>query len=356
MLLVGVISCNGGGTKSPTAPSFPGGKPTGVDAAPGSKSANVSWNAVPGAAGYYVYISSTGSNFTRVEGGLIHSTAFTIFNLFNGNTYYFGVSAVGVGGWETGISYAGGAPTAMPIVPKPGLVVEPDPEEEVPPLAPANLQGEARDGETALWWDPNTESDFSYYTLYGKRVTDPIFVIIATNIQIAPSPEFPFRNTDLTNGSTYSYYVTATDIEVPPNESDKSNMITLTPMNFPPEAPMNLVLFVAPGRVTLEWDQLAAPDIEFYVIERAEVVDPDTGAQIVLRFEFEKPTTGTQTFLDNNNLISAWLDIDRNKVLLQDGFVESGRQYIYRVSAIDESGQEGSTAEFNMIQQGISVL
>ena len=113
-----VLSCNtGGGASQPTAPTYPLSKPTGLEVEVGSESATISWNFTPGAAGYYVYISDDGVEFTRNTGGLILTTSYSVFDLINQQTYYMGVSAVGTGGWESSIAYPGGSPTAFPVVP-----------------------------------------------------------------------------------------------------------------------------------------------------------------------------------------------------------------------------------------------
>lgn len=341
-LVTSVISCNGGGSQVPTSPTYPAGKPANVKAVAGSKSATVSWNSVSGANGYYVYMSSNGTKFNRVEGGLLKNLKFTVLNLTNGQTYYFGVTAVGVGGWETGISYAGGSPTAMPVVPSLTPIITPDPEDGNPPDPPKNLQGIAKDASVELQWANNSESDFAFYRIYSRQSGAGDFSRLIDNYT-----DTEIRITDLVNGNQYEFYITAVDNETERKESNPSNVVFLRPQNFPPEKPTNLKLYVNPGRVLLEWDISNEPDIKQYAIERVEGVDPGSGAEIVARFKVNKPT-GSNPTLYANGFISVWADIDLGKINLQDTAIVIGSKYTYRISAIDTANQEGSTAEIVM--------
>lgn len=84
-----------GGTPQNTGPSAP----TGVTATPGNQQVTISWTAVAGATGYYIYYR-TSPGVTPSNGSPIFDTAtpYTLSFLNNGTTYYFVVSAVGSGG------------------------------------------------------------------------------------------------------------------------------------------------------------------------------------------------------------------------------------------------------------------
>jgi hypothetical protein len=336
--IVLIPACGGSGN-SPTAPTYPTGKPSGLSATAGNQSATLNWSAVAGAAGYYVYMSTDGSKFTKYRGELITTTNFKVLGLTNGHLYYFGVSAVGVGGWETSISYLGGAPTATPV--KPTIPSEnPDPEIGNPPDPPANVQGVAKDSATELSWDYNKEKDFSFYRIYRRVNSSGSYAKIRDNY-VAIS----FRNTDLTNDSDYSYYITAVDTEG--LESDPSNIVTLSPRNFPPEMVKNLTGFLNPGHITLNWTIPEETDIAKYAVERVDGVDPATKAEIVFRFTLTKPT---KVYPEKEpyagGAINVWVDLAQNMIILDDQALISGTVYTYRVSAIDNSGQEGATASY----------
>ena len=336
LLILSVSACSGSGV-SPTAPTYPTGKPTGITAQSGSQSAELTWNAVGGAAGYFVYVSADGTIFNRVKGELIKTTQFLVLDLTNGKTYYFGVSAVGAGGWETSIAYPGGAPTAVPIVPETEGTPT-NPLEGVPPAAPANLQGIAKDAACEMHWSANTEQDFSYYRIHREDESSSFSSFAMIRDQYGSTS---FRNTDLINGQTYSYRITAVDLES--LESHPSNIVTLTPMDFPPEALKNAAIYVNPGRILLEWSIPEEGDITKYSIQRVEGIDPGTGAEVIFRFVIDKPTTGTAEVPEEyaSGLVKVYIDLAHNKIVLQDMAVVFGTTYTYRIAAIDETKQEG---------------
>jgi hypothetical protein len=331
-LIITIPACGGSGV-NPTAPTYPTGKPTGITATAGSRSVQLNWNPVNGAAGYYVYISTDGVVFNKIQGELIMTPSFMAIDLTNNKTYYFGVSAVGTGGWETSIAYPGGAPKAKAVIPQvPG--VQPNPLEGVPPDPPTNLQGIAKDSACEINWSFSPEADFHYYRIYRSE-SGGIFILIrdeyfSTN----------FRNTDLTNGKTYSYRITAVDNE--DLESDPSNMVTLTPENFPPEQLQDVAIFVNSGRIVLEWSIPTETDIAKYAIERVEGIEPTTGAEIVGRIVIDKPTgTAAVPNVYAGGFIEAYIDLVTNTIVVRDMGIIAGTTYTYRLSAIDLTKQEG---------------
>jgi hypothetical protein len=335
LAILSIPACGGGNANQPLAPTYPTGKPTGVAVTAASQSANLHWNPVAGATGYFVYISNDGISFRKYRGQPITTTEFLVLDLTNGQTYYFGVSAVGVGGWETSIAYPGGAPTAVPVKPKaPGIIQ--NPWVGVPPAPPKNLQGVAKDAAVEIEWELSPEGDFSNYRIYrcDHSVSDS-FELLRDDYGTTD-----FRDTDLIDGTTYSYYVTAVDIEG--LESNPSNTVTLTPQDFPPEPIQNLEIFVNAGRIVLEWSIPQEADIASYIVERVESVDPVTKAEVVVRFKIDK-VAGTK---DNptvylGGLVEAYMDIPSNTFTIRDMAVTVGVKYTYRVSALDISGQQG---------------
>jgi len=345
ILLVSIAACNSDGEEPTTAPTYPDGKPTGVTAEAGDRSATINWYPVNGAAGYNVYISYDGVGFNRYGGGMITSTSFSVFNLTNGQTYYFAVSAVGEGGWESSLAYPGGSPTASPVIPGPKDPDKPD-YLDIPPYAPLNLQGIAKDSTVELEWDnypPELQvPDFDYYRIYRRHNTGSF----SSTWQVREDSwnGFYYLDRDLENSETYSYRLTAFDNE--DLESDPSNVVTLTPMDLAPEQLKNVELFVNAGRIVLEWDVPLEPDIEFYAVERVEGIDPGSGAEIIVRFLIDKPTQTAENPEEyGGGLVKVWVDLNTNRVVALDGAVVIGVEYTYRLSALDTSGQEGAPLE-----------
>jgi fibronectin type 3 domain-containing protein len=336
-MIVAIPACGGGNNKTPTAPTYPSGKPTGVSVKAGSQSVTITWNAVSGAVGYFVYISTDGMSFKKVKGQIVTTTSFQVIDLTNGQIYYFGVSAVGQGGWETAIAYPGGSPTSIPVKPSPPGGPQ-NPEVGVPPAAPQDLQGTPLDGGADLKWDSNTENDFAFYRIYRRHLSTGSFILIKDDVTA-----ISYKDTDLTNNDVYAYYITAVDTE--DLESDRSNTVSLTPENFPPEPLHNVGITVNTGRIVLEWDIPSESDIASYAIERVEGVDPTTGAEIVGRFVIAKPTHGPdspdQYPSADVPLITVYVDVVNGTTVVIDKSVTVGVKYTYRISAIDLSGQEG---------------
>lgn len=87
--------------------------------------------------------------------------------------------------------------------------------DRTPPAAPTGLAATAGNGQVALDWKDNSESDLDHYNVYrgGTKVAS-----------VTPSA---YTNTGLTNGTAYSYYVTAVDHAG--NVSAPSSTVTATP-------------------------------------------------------------------------------------------------------------------------------
>lgn len=96
-----------------------------------------------------------------------------------------------------------------------------------PPATPTNLTAIAGDTEISLDWDDNSESDFSYYKVYRDTTSGGPYSLIATSLMVSG-----YTDTGLTNGTTYYYVVTATDIDG--NESGNSNEASATPLALYP--------------------------------------------------------------------------------------------------------------------------
>ena len=100
--------------------------PTGLSATPGDAKVTLSWNAVSGADGYYVYRSTTsGSGFAKINTAAVTGTSYVDTTAANNVTYYYHVRAV-KGSSESSASNevsakpssgAGGGVAAEPSIP-----------------------------------------------------------------------------------------------------------------------------------------------------------------------------------------------------------------------------------------------
>ena len=141
---------------------------------------------------------------------------------------------------------------------------------------------------------------------------------------LGPAPGNSFRDTDFTFGTTYVYVVrSVVDEQGQPVESSDSAPLIVTPKdNFPPAAPQRLVAVPISdeqatgnggGHIELSWDINQETDLQGYYVYRSE--QPDTTGERIT-----KSLLLTPTFRDNTAMV--------------------GRQYTYRVTAVDRSGNE----------------
>ena len=109
------------------------------------------------------------------------------------------------------------------------------PADTTAPAAPSNLVATAGDSEVSLYWDDNTEPDLEGYNVYRSETQGTGYSKINTAIVTVSE----YTDSDVQNGTTYYYVVTALD-EVP-NESGYSNEASATPGDaVPPAAPTNV--------------------------------------------------------------------------------------------------------------------
>jgi hypothetical protein len=143
---------------------------------------------------------------------------------------------------------------------------------------------------------------------------------------LGPAASNSFRDTQFTFGVTYVYVVrSVADEQGQPVESGDSAPLVVTPKDtFPPATPQRLVAVpirdeqatgTGAGHIELSWDINQEPDLQGYWVYRSE--QPDTPGQPI-----NTQLLLTPTFRD----ITAVL----------------GKQYTYRVTAVDRSGNESS--------------
>jgi fibronectin type 3 domain-containing protein len=100
--------------------------------------------------------------------------------------------------------------------------------DETPPAAPAGLAAEGGPGVVALDWDSNTEDDLAGYNVYRSETSGGPYDLVGS-----PSGS-AYVDTDVVDGTTYYYEVTAVDGSE--NESEPSEEASATPgFNDPAE-------------------------------------------------------------------------------------------------------------------------
>ncbi|MEZ0166751.1 hypothetical protein AB2L27_18495 [Kineococcus sp. LSe6-4] len=217
--------------------------PTGVRGTAGDATATITWDA------------NTEPDLDRyeVEGPagrstvLAPATSWTVVGLPNGQPLTFRVHAVDTGGNRS----AGTPVTVTPV-------------DRTPPLAPANLTGTAGDGAAVLAWSPNSEADLDHYLVTGPD--GPVTTV--------RPPMTWWSTTGLTNGTSYTYGVTAVDRTG--NVSPVSSVTVVPVDTTAPATPAGVSADPGDGAVLVHW----APNTEAD-LDRYEVTGP--GGVVVVR-------------------------------------------------------------------------
>jgi len=268
---------------APPAPPPPPAIPTGLAATPGNAQVSLVWNAVSGATSYSLFRSTVAG----AQGDLITSGAATGFlntNLTNGMTYYYRVASSNANGSSVPSAQVSAKPVAPPT-----------------PPAPTSLTAAPGNAEVTLNWQAAAGAvSYNIYrsTTSGGQGDTPI----ATGITL-----LTFKNTGLTNGTTYFFKVAAVNAN---GTGAKSNEASSKPL-APPAPPAPTGLTAAPGNaeVTLAW--VASTGADSYNVYRST-------------------TSGGQTDPPLMTGITA--------LTFKDSGLTNGTFYYYKVAAVNANG------------------
>jgi hypothetical protein len=193
--------------------------PRDLTATPGDRRVSLAWQApaatVDGVAitGEVRYLVLRG---VGAEGALapitaqpVGGTTYTDTGADNDVDYRYAVRAVRV---ETAVTATGAASAPVTVAPA----------KTTPPAAPTGLVAVPSSGAVRLAWNPSPEPDVATYAVYRAGETGE-FVRIATAIP----PATVYVDRDARAGATYRYAVTAIDRARRPNESARSNVVTV---------------------------------------------------------------------------------------------------------------------------------
>ena len=193
--------------------------PRGLTATPGDRSVSLAWQApeTTGAAGAatgeirYLVLRGVGTTgaLAPITAQPIAGTAFTDTGVDNDVDYRYAVRSVRV---EAAVSATGEASTPIAVAPA----------DTTPPAAPAGLVAVPSSGAVRLAWNPSPETDVGTYAVYRAGETGD-FMRIAT----AVPPGTVYIDRDVRPGATYRYAVTAIDRARRPNESARSNVVSV---------------------------------------------------------------------------------------------------------------------------------
>ncbi|RBY94391.1 hypothetical protein DQ244_03475 [Blastococcus sp. TBT05-19] len=213
----------------------PPAAPTGLVAVRGDGEVTLSWtaNAEPDLAGYRLLRDGT------VIATLPGATTYLDSGLTNDTTYRYTLVAVDTHG-NTSVSSS---------------PVQATPTDLGAPAVPTGLAAVRGDGQVALSWTANTESD-----LAGYRV-------LRDGVEIATVTGTAYTDTGLTNDRTYGYSLVAVDTHG--NRSVASAVVQATPTDLTaPAVPTGLTAVRGDGRVTLTWTANGESDLAGYRVLR----------------------------------------------------------------------------------------
>ncbi|WP_166244816.1 pectinesterase family protein [Paenibacillus turpanensis] len=179
-------------TPSYFRPSVPAiSTPAGVEAFPGNAKVDVSWNTVTGATYYNVKRSlNAGGAYTAIAEKLavdpsVKTVTYTDTEVTNGTSYYYVVTAS---------DYSGESAPSVEVSAKPAAAILPS--------VPTDVKAYAEDGKMKIVWSSANEADS--YHVKRKASGSDAYTVVASHVTSTS-----YVDTDVTNGTTYTYVVSA---------------------------------------------------------------------------------------------------------------------------------------------------
>ena len=284
--------------------------PESVAAYPGNHGVLIGWPVTPGATGYNVLRTTTsGSGYVSITNGVTgpvcgsgySNATFLDTTAVNGSTYYYVVQSVNPVGTSTsspessGATPGGSFSTSAPAAPT-GLTV-----------------GSVGHQSLTLNW--NASSGANFYTIYRSTLFDNgggasnvlRTIVLANNIT-----DTTYTDTSPTDGSIYSYFVTATSAG---GTSGYSAPVVGVALPAPPAgAPGSLRgVFVQGANITLNWSSM--PGAIGYIVRRAT------------------DTNGPYAFLQS-----------LTETTYYDSGLNTNTTYYYQVAAVNAAGTSASAS------------
>jgi hypothetical protein len=160
----------------------------------------------------YMVLRGVGAEaaLTAISPEPVPGTAFTDTGVVNDTTYRYAVRAVRIEPTGTARGEAARPVTAMPV-------------DTTPPSAPTGLVGVPSAAGVRLAWNRSPEADVAAYAVYRAAPAGGF-----TRVATTTAAGTVFVDRDVEPRATYRYVVTALDGARTPNESPRSNEVTVT--------------------------------------------------------------------------------------------------------------------------------
>ncbi|MER7415746.1 fibronectin type III domain-containing protein [Micromonospora peucetia] len=230
-----------------TVDKQPPAAPTGLSASSQTDGTiKLTWSSTPGL-WHYVYLRDLDADggpeeFRRLDWPVTDGNQMTLGSLKHGHEYEAYVTAIDDAG-ESSRSNLARATSNHPL-----------------PPGPTNLSGAAGDRRVTLTWQSAGEG--VWYRIHMRNVTAGETEFTALGLPVTSC--CTFVSTELTNGNTYEYKVTAMGAEGSP-DSAPTNVVSATPVGLPPEPPTNLMATPGNARVDLTWTESPQPGAWYWV-------------------------------------------------------------------------------------------
>lgn len=273
------------------------GAPTALDSdSHASTSVNLTWTAPASTGGspitnYRVYKGTITGVLTAVGYVGSDATSYNVINLVQGTTYFFAVAAVTAVGEGDQSSETSEYPS-------------------VPPGAPTGLTSAIQDEHADLTWSAPASTGGSPITGYKLYIGVVLVHTIGT-------PTTSFTDTGLTNGTTYTYTVKATNRD---GDSPASDAFSYTP-GAVPSAPTSPAIVACRKRLYLYW---TAPSNNGYAISAYNIYKGTASGSLTLL------GTTTDTYYS-----------DTASTLVP------GTEYYYKISASNTLGEGSQSTELH---------
>jgi hypothetical protein len=193
--------------------------PRGLSARPGDRRISLTWqppaemmDGSPAPADLrYLVLRGAGAEgaFAPITPQPVAGTSFTDEGLENDTDYRYVVRAVRV---DPAVSASGETSAAVIAAPA----------DTTPPAAPGGVVGVPSTDAVRLAWNPSSSPDVAIYAVYRAGETGD-FMRIATTMAVTTI----YQDRDVRPGTIYRYAITALDNARRPNESVRSNVVTI---------------------------------------------------------------------------------------------------------------------------------